>query len=246
MTRFIAHRGMNRRALENTLPALEMARDDADGVEFDVQLARCGTPVLFHDDTLEPIFGIPGTIAQFTAEELAELEPAPSPDYAIPHPEWRPSPDERIPTLQAALDLFGEGFLVNLEIKAPTVRWSTATAAVADALQTRRGDYIVSSFNPLELGRFARRNRRVPTALLFGPESSLPLRGGWSAPLLGLTTLQAIHPNWKLVSPDLIERAHDRGWDVNVWTVNDSERADWLVREGVDAVISDVPDRLAR
>ena len=40
-------------APENTLRALEAAVEaGADGVEFDVQTAACGTPVLFHDDML--------------------------------------------------------------------------------------------------------------------------------------------------------------------------------------------------
>lgn len=245
MTQYLAHRGMNRRALENTLPALALAREHADGVEFDVQLARCGTPVLFHDDTLTEVFGVPGRIADYTAADLAELSPSPSPAYSIPYSGWTPAPDERIPTLEAALDLFDDDFLVNIEIKAPTVRWETATATVAQILNERTGHYLVSSFNPLELARFARHNRRVPMALLFGPESSVPLRQGWSAPVLGAAGLAAIHPNWKLVSPDMIERAHRRGWRVNVWTVNDPARARWLSGEGVDAVISDVPDAIS-
>jgi glycerophosphoryl diester phosphodiesterase len=237
---------MNRRALENTLPALAMARDFADGVELDVQLARCGTPVVFHDDALEQIFGVPGVIGDYTAAELAELEPSPSSDFSIPYSDWKPSPEERIPTLAQALDLFDDDFLVNVEIKAPTVRLETATASVAQMLDERSGNYLVSSFNPIELARFARLNRRVPIALLFGPDSNYVLRQGWSAPVLGVAGLVAIHPNWKLVSPDLIERAHGRGWRVHVWTVNDAERAAWLRREGVDAIISDVPDVLGQ
>ena len=96
----------------------------------------------------------------------------------------------------------------------------------------------------MELARFVGLNRRVPVAFLYDPGSTYVLRQGWPAPLLGLAGLAAIHPNWKLVSPDLVERAHARGWKVNVWTVNDPQRAQWLEREGIDSVISDAPDRL--
>lgn len=51
--------------------------------------------------------------------------------------------------------------------------------------------------------------------------------------------LKAIHPNWELVSYDMIQRAHEAGLQVNVWTVNDPERAAWLEREGIDALITD-------
>jgi len=241
---YIAHRGMNRRALENTIPAFRLARDHADGVELDVQLARCGTPVVFHDDTLEKIFGVPGVIADYTAQELGKLVPCPSDDFAIPYEGWKPSAQERVPRLEDVLDLFDADFLVNVEIKAPTLKWRTPTTAVARALASRRGNYLVSSFNPVELARFRGLNRQVPVALLYEPNSSLVLRQGWPAPVLGLGGLVAIHPNWKLVSADLVERAHARGWAVNVWTVNDPQRAAWLERDGVDGVISDAPDTL--
>ena len=49
----IAHRGYRAKAPENTLAALEAALEaGADAMEFDVQTAACGTPVLFHDPML--------------------------------------------------------------------------------------------------------------------------------------------------------------------------------------------------
>ncbi len=240
---YVAHRGMNRRALENTIPAFELAKRYADGVELDVQLARCGTPVVFHDDHLARIFGVPGTTEDYSAEELGRFEPRPADDYPCPGGEdWTPSTEERIPTLAAVLDLLGSEMFVNVEIKAPRIRRKTPTAAVAEMLAARSGNYIVSSFNPVELARFRRLLPTVPIGYLFDPGSNLVLRQGWPAPVLGIGGLEAVHPNWKLVSRDMVERAHARGWKVNVWTVNDPERAAWLAREGVDAVISDVPD----
>ncbi len=49
----IAHRGASALAPENTLAAFRRAVDDgADGIEFDVRLARDGVAVVFHDPTL--------------------------------------------------------------------------------------------------------------------------------------------------------------------------------------------------
>lgn len=241
--RIVAHRGLNRQALENTLPAFEAALASTEGVELDVQLAKCGTLVVFHDDTLGRIFGVPGTVADYSADELAQLVPRVSEDYAGPHSGWVPSADERIPTLGRVLDLLGPDFFVNVEIKASRVMLRTPTAAVAELLNGRRGDYLVSSFNPIELVRFSRLST-LPIAFLYDPESNLVLRSGWPAPALKLAGLRAIHPNYKLVSIDLVERAHARGWSVNVWTVNDPYDVAWMRRAGVDAVISDVADEL--
>ena len=75
--RYIAHRGRNRRALENTIPALLFAieHEGIHGLEFDVQLAKCGTPMLFHDDDLTGLFGRPGEVKDYTAFELQSFEP---------------------------------------------------------------------------------------------------------------------------------------------------------------------------
>lgn len=240
----IAHRGMNRQALENTMPAFEAAFTQADGMELDVQLARCGTAVVFHDDQLERIFGRPGVVEDYSAEELAAFEPRTSERYAGPFEGWAPTADERIPRLDDVLRQVPDGFLVNVEIKAPKLRVRTPTAAVAQILDELPGNYLVSSFNPIELGRFARLNS-TPLAFLYEPDSNVVLRNGWPAPVLGLAGLAALHPNWKLVSPDLVERAHARNWKVNVWTVNDPARVSHMLDMGVDAVITDVADLIS-
>lgn len=242
--RFIAHRGMNRRALENTLPAFRLAVEHADGIELDVQLARCGTPVCFHDDDLKAVYGIDGFIEEFTAAELGDLTPTPAPGFDVPFQGWEPSEQERIPTLDAVLQMVPAGYFVNIEIKAPSMRLRTSAPAVAQVVRENPGDYLVSSFNPVELARFARESTGVPLALLYTPDSNMVLRNGWPASVLGLAGLAALHPNWKLVSRDLVERAHQRGWHVNVWTVNDPAQASWLTQHGVDALISDQPDVL--
>ena len=239
--KYVAHRGMNRVALENTRPAFEAAFASADGIELDVQLARCGTPVVFHDDSLDRIFGRPGSVEDFSADELATFAPRSSDRYRGPHEGWVASAEERIPRLADVLRAVPDGFFVNIEIKAPRVRVRTPTAAAAQVIEEVPGEYLVSSFNPIELGRFSRLNS-TPIALLYEPQSNLVLRNGWPAAVLGLAGLAALHPNWKLVSADLIERAHARGWKVNVWTVNDPDRGRWLADLGVDALISDVPD----
>lgn len=225
------------------MPAFEAAFAVAEGMELDVQLARCGTPVVFHDDTLQRIFGLAGAIEDYSADELAAMVPRVSDGYRGPYQGWEPSAGERIPRLDDVLRAVPDGFFVNVEIKAPRVRVRTPTAAVAQVLDEVPGNYLVSSFNPVELGRFAHLNS-TPIAFLYEPGSNVVLRNGWPSALLGLAGLAAIHPNWKLVSADLVERAHARGWKVNVWTVNDPELARWLSSVGVDALITDVADEL--
>ena len=53
----------------------------------------------------------------------------------------------------------------------------------------------------------------------------------------------SIHPHWMLVSPDVVREAHARGLQVITWTVNDVGTMRDLVRQEVDGIISDFPER---
>lgn len=233
--KLIAHRGMNRLALENTLPAFEFAVSHGmNGVEFDVQLASCGTPVVFHDDTLDRLFGISAAVREMTAEQLRSLSPK-NPERFDVDPK-----DMGIPTLDEVLRVLPQSdFVVNVEIKAPRIELRSPTRATAEVLAMHRHEFVVSSFNPVELARLARISPRLRLGFLYDVDEPLMLRTGWPTRILQLTGLAALHPNWSLVSPFLIDWAHQRRLDVNVWTVNDVERVNWLHGEGVDAIITD-------
>jgi len=69
--KLIAHRGYAARYPENTIIAIEAAIEaGAAFVEVDVQLAADGTPVLFHDRTLNRMCGVDGVIADYTPQQL--------------------------------------------------------------------------------------------------------------------------------------------------------------------------------
>ncbi len=67
----IAHRGYPHRFPENSYAGIEAAIEaGARFVELDVQLASDGTPVLFHDRTLDRVCGVPGRIACLDLKQL--------------------------------------------------------------------------------------------------------------------------------------------------------------------------------
>jgi glycerophosphoryl diester phosphodiesterase len=49
----------------------------------------------------------------------------------------------------------------------------------------------------------------------------------------------AVHPFVMSVSPVLVERAHEMGLAINVWTVNAPEDLRAMVAAGVDTVVTD-------
>jgi glycerophosphoryl diester phosphodiesterase len=213
----LAHRGANRHAPENTLPAMSEALDrGADGVELDVHRTADGALVVRHD-------------AETPAGPIAELALA-ALQAALPD----------VPLLDDVLEVC-RGRLVNVELKDPDLRTGDALVAL---LQDRAAgaagpdQVLVSSFDLAAVDHLRTLRPELPTGFLsFGldPHSALLLAFEHGHP--------AVHPDvWTLVHGDVagfVTRAHDLDVQVNVWTVNDADEVERLRDAGVDAVITD-------
>jgi len=71
----VAHRGNAAEFPENTLPAMVSALElGVRFIELDVQLSRDGVPVVIHDHVLLRTTGLPGSVFDYDASELARLE----------------------------------------------------------------------------------------------------------------------------------------------------------------------------
>jgi len=73
--RVFAHRGASQLAPENTIPALQIAKDyGATWVECDLQLTQDGFVVIFHDDTLDRTTNGSGYLFETPYAEVALLD----------------------------------------------------------------------------------------------------------------------------------------------------------------------------
>ncbi len=215
----LAHRGANRQAPENTVPAMVRALEvGADGVELDVHRTVDGALVVRHDAET-PV----GPVTGLTRAELA---------VALPD----------VPVLAEVLDVC-RGRLVNVEVKDPDPR---AVDALVALLRARVGadDVLVSSFHLPSVDRVRDLAPGVPSAFLsFGLD---PLQALDTAREHGH---DALHPDvWTLLQGDpaeVADRAHEQGMRVTVWTVDEPEQLLRLRDARIDGVITDVPD-LAR
>ena len=82
----VAHRGANREAPENTLPAFRRAIEmGVQGIELDVQYTRDNVPVVRHDPTLDPrsAGGTRPSISSLTLDEVRALSDAPTLDEVL-------------------------------------------------------------------------------------------------------------------------------------------------------------------
>jgi glycerophosphoryl diester phosphodiesterase len=226
----LGHRGSPRVHRENTLESYQAAlASGLHGVELDVQRTADGVLVVHHDFHLSD----GRLIAALREKDVRSAE--------LPM-------NGRVPTFDEVLDWAStSGAWLNVEIKSQGLQSDGRESETVNAIRRHRmrERTIISSFNPLSIARVRFFDRTIETALLYaeGPEPRWALEGGRSAPLLGV---KAIHPRFSLVTPELVQRAHKRGWRVNVWTVNDEELAKRLLSWGVDGLIGDDPGTLLR
>lgn len=238
----IAHRGASAGAPENTLAAVSRAvADGADLVEVDVQRSRDGALVLLHDPTLVrttdarvrfPRRG-PWRVGDFTLDELRRLDAGGW---------WSPShARERIPTLDELLDaLRGTGVGVQLELKAPAEH-PGVVQDLAGFLHDRQADLagvVVQSFDFPAMKELKTRLPDVPVGLLGRPaRANLAALATWA---------QQVNPSHLAVDRDYVETLHGLGLECRVWTVDRGRALRRAARLGVDGIITNRPDALAR
>jgi glycerophosphoryl diester phosphodiesterase len=230
------HRGASRDAPENTLAAFELAaRQGADGVELDAQRCASGEVVVFHDVTLGRTTGRPGLLEETPWQVLRTLDAGARKD--------RRFAGERIPLLAEVFAQTDPGLLVNVELKCDRSDDRGLTAEVIRTIDEARAQdrVLLSSFNPFCLARARALAPGLPRALLFEEDAGFLLRGGKTAPLLGV---QAVHPQASLATAAAIQSWRRRGYAVACWTVDDPAVAARLHREGAVGIITNAPGAL--
>ncbi len=232
----IAHRGFSSRAPENTMAAFREALEfGVDGLEFDVHLTKDGQLVICHDASIDRTTDGNGLIAAQTLRELQQFDAG---RWFAPHFQG-----ERIP---AARELFalvkGSTCLLNVEIKHDTARSAPVEEAVVSGLQEFGlvDQAIVSSFDHYRLHRIRQLEPRVRTAPLYTAALFKP----WQyAKTLGAA---AVHPYFRTVTKDIVSGCHDSGILIHPYTVNEPEALSAMRGLGVDAVITDYPERVGK
>ncbi|TDB87941.1 glycerophosphodiester phosphodiesterase, partial [Actinomadura sp. KC216] len=169
-----------------------------------------------------------------------------------------PVPGARIPTLTEACELLAPADItLSVELKTdptwPLTEIDALLNATVDVLKaadlTARTRLLAFDWRVLtrardhhpEFGRVALYERKTlteDTPWLAGHSPENPVA---SASAIGAT---AISPEHVLTTPALVDQAHSAGLPVIVWTVNAPEDMTRFTKYGVDAIVTDYPDRL--
>ena len=260
-----AHRGARSIAPENTMFALEQARQcGSDLWETDVQLTADGELVLFHDDTLERTTDFASCLEfqgrkdhllnQFSYAELQKLNAGSwfidSDPYGtiksgeVSLNDFQAIDMQRIPSCREALEYCQKHqFPINLEIKNqkdPALGVATIEKLLDLVDGTDMADLVlISSFNHGYLRYVRQQSKTLATAALV--EESHPENLIEYLHDLGC---DAYHPHWSLADQDLVCSLNKHEIEVNVWTVNDQVDATRFKAMGVFFVCTDWPQRM--
>lgn len=234
--RVIGHRGVAGHAPENTLAGLRRA--EAMGlawVEFDVALTADGTPVLFHDETLDRTTNGSGRLIDHRWEDVHRLDAGSWFDERFA--------GEPVPSLHQAIAVLAAlGLRAVVEIKAPNDHRASAGVIVARTLRENwPADLlppILSSFSEVALTAAADHAPDYPRALLVG---EVPADWRDRVSRLGCT---ALHVAADGLIREQAEAVVEAGLELRVFTVNERADAERFFRWGAAAVFSDVPERI--
>ncbi|MFJ3090339.1 glycerophosphodiester phosphodiesterase [Streptomyces sp. NPDC086838] len=221
-----AHRGGAADGIENTAAAFRRAADAGYRYfETDVHASADGRLVAFHDATLDRVTDAGGRLAELPWSEIGRA---------------RVAGREPLPLFEELLEAFPEARW-NVDIKAeaalePLVELIRATGAWDRVC--------VGSFSEARVAR-AHRLAGPRLATSYGVRGVLGLRlrsYGVPAPLRAGAVCAQVPESQngvRVVDRRFVRKAHARGLQVHVWTVNEPERMAALLDLGVDGIMTD-------
>jgi glycerophosphoryl diester phosphodiesterase len=240
----IGHRGASAVAPENTLLAFKRAiHDGADGIEFDVRLARDNVPVVIHDSSLKRTASINKSVSDVTSEDLKCVDVG---AWFKNRSEARSEGDETVPTLRAVFDLYKSApGLLYLEMKGEPVGEQLPSEVVRLIQEYNFTDrVVVESFDLSSIARIKQIAPGIRTAALFDGRLRHRIHRGGNKTLIARA--QEVHADelalhHSLVTQKLIMQATQKMFDVVVWTVDKPRWADLAHKLGIKAVITNNP-----
>ncbi|MGI5396770.1 glycerophosphodiester phosphodiesterase [Streptomyces sp. CA-251251] len=246
----IAHRGSSGMAPENTAAAIDLAvRQRADHVEIDVQRTKDGKLINFHDCTMERTTNIEDIypnrpryrVSDFTWNELRTLDAG-----SWFHPTYTGEPLITLDNVITRINHTRTGLLAEIS---PCTHHTTIATDLAHHLKTKpaylrralaRNQLAVQSFQTDDAHTFHTHLPDIPIGILNAQrptDTELQQLSQWA---------DQINPQHTVTDQTLVNRIHQLGMDINVWTVNEPGAIRTMAALGVDGIITDYPQTLTQ
>ncbi len=236
----IAHRGISGRYPENTQLSFQKAIEaGADWIELDVHLTADNAVIVSHDWTADRCTDGHGAFNLKTLQEVKLLDAGirRGAEFA----------GTRIPTLDEALDFMGDGRIrLCIEIKGATTGDNLRVAWETVRILQKRGfmRYVVlSSYNPEALKAIKTWEPLIATSLDPTPQDGSLTPWELCQQVLKYNINAMMH-DYAKITPELLDEAHQHGFSLWAWTVNQPDEMRRMVEMGVDAIMTDYADTL--
>jgi len=228
----IGHRGASAYAPENTLASFDLAvQSQADAIEFDVKLTADKQVVVIHDSSVDRTTNGSGKVSEMKLSKLQELDAGSK--FGIKFA------GEKVPTLEAVFERFGKRILMNVELTNYSTPFDELVEKVVDlVIKHKVEDHVIfSSFLAKNLKQARNMSPMIPCGLLAysGLLGFFPRQYGWKK------KFQALHPYITDVDQELVQKVHDKGKRIHVWTVNGEDNIRKMLELNVDGIFTDDP-----
>lgn len=227
-TQIMAHRGSSFNAPENTMMAFEYAiMSMAEYIELDVHETKDGEIVVLHDPSLKRTTGVNKKIWNVTYDEIKNL------DAGSYFGDEEIYGECYIPTLREVIEYTKGKIKLNIEIKLSDNE-PNLVAKVVELIEEYKllDDCYVTSMNFEALKEIKNLNENIRTGYV------LTLAYG---NFYNLDYCDAFSINEAYVNKNMVDKIHNKGKEIFVWTVNSKSKAEEMTKMGVDAIITDNP-----
>ncbi|MGV8876053.1 MAG: glycerophosphodiester phosphodiesterase family protein [Rhodoglobus sp.] len=230
--RVLAHRGLATEAPENTMLAFAQAvAAGVDYIETDVHVSLDGIAVVVHDPSLLRIAGRDLAVDQLTMAELRRIDLGEG---------------QGLCSLSDALDGFPETRF-NIDIKnagavMPAARAINDLAAIPRVLVTSFDEQRRAATVAKLPGVASSASARNFLISLFS--SKVGVSGVMRRALDGVVAIQVPEKalGLRVTTERMIDRVHNLGIEMHVWTINEPQRMNQLLDLGVDGIVTDRAD----
>ncbi len=224
----VGHRGAMGHALENTIESVKKAIElNVDGIEIDVFKSKTGELVVYHDPFLSRLSNSNAFIEQISLDSIKKIKLLGG---------------QSIPTLNEVIEIIPENIFLNIELKGENTAIETNKVIIEYINRSNftPSSFIVSSFRWDELVEFRNINKDVPIAILVDSLYKIDI----AIKLAKEINAFAINPNNEFLTKEIVKNVQSFNIKVYPYTINDLSSIKRMKSMGVDAIITDFPERI--
>ena len=216
--------------LENTIESVQKAIElNVDGIEIDVFKSKTGELVVYHDPFLSRLSNSNAFIEQISLDSIKKVELIGG--YFIP-------------TLTEIVDIIPEKIFLNIELKGQDTSFET-NKIITNYLKTYNfpiSKFIISSFRWDELKKIRSINKDIPIAILVDSLHKI----NDAIKLAKQINAVALNPNKNFITKEIVNNIQSNNIKVYPYTINTPRNIRRIRSMGVDAIITDYPERIKR